>query len=82
MVHAEAPTQRGGARVLRCSGLLAEYSVGQTPAGVWFALGSVRSATNGLHHPAWVIVGTGDSAEEAVAGLQLQLEREARCVSS
>ena len=66
------------ARILRTRGLLAEYTTGQAPSGEWFALGSVRSETPLITPPAWILVGTGRSAEDAVGGLMLELESEAR----
>ena len=66
------------AAVLCSLGLLAEYSIGQTEAGGWFAIGSVRCDSPSLYHPAWVIVGTGSTSDDAVAALRSQLELEAR----
>jgi hypothetical protein len=65
-------------RILQSRGLLAEYTTGQAPSGEWFALGSVRSEVPLTTPPAWILVGTGPSAEEAVGGLMLELESEAR----
>jgi hypothetical protein len=78
MMPNEAVMEREDSRVIRTSGLLAEYTVGQTPKGQWFALGSVRGDTTALKSPAWMIVGTGSSAEDAVDGLRSQLANEAR----
>jgi hypothetical protein len=78
IMGAKNPTERKEAPVIRTSGLLAEYSLGQTPTGEWFALGSVRSETAALSQPAWMLVGTGASAEDAIAGLHGQLVSEAR----
>jgi hypothetical protein len=78
MLPAEVVAGREDATVLRSLGLMADYSVGQTEAGMWFAIGSVRDASAALYHPAWVIVGTGFTADDAVAALQVQLEDEAR----
>lgn len=64
-------------RVIRTSGLLAEYTTGQAPSGEWFALGSVRAEIDTERQPAWMIVGTGETVEDAVSGLLSQLEREA-----
>jgi hypothetical protein len=64
--------------VLRTQGLLAEYTTGQAPSGEWFALGTVRSEIPLPSPPAWILVGTGRSAEDAVGGLLLELESEAR----
>ena len=68
------------ARILRTRGLLAEYTTGQAPSGEWFALGSVRSEMSLAGSPAWILVGTGPSAEDAVGGLMIELESEARRV--
>lgn len=70
-------TVSGQARILRTRGLLAEYSVAQRPSGEWFALGSVRSDLGLVLRPAWVLVGTGTTAEAAVKRLQAELETEA-----
>jgi len=67
----------GSAPVISVRGLLAEYTVGKAATGSWFALGSVRSETGAGNRPAWVLVGTGDCAEDAVAGLRIELERAA-----
>lgn len=64
--------------VLRTQGLLAEYTTGQAPSGEWFALGSVRSEIPLSSPPAWILVGTGRSAADAVDGLRIELETEAR----
>ena len=80
------PTSEAGAkelrnaRILRTRGLLAEYTTGQAPSGEWFALGSVRSEVPLLGPPAWILVGTGSSAADAVGGLMIELESEARRV--
>lgn len=66
------------ARILRTRGLLAEYTTGQAPSGEWFALGSVRSELSLPNPPAWILVGTGGSVEDAVGGLLIELETEAR----
>jgi hypothetical protein len=64
-------------RVLRTRGLFAEYSTGQSPSGEWFALGTVRSELPGRDQPAWMLVGTGKSADDAVTTLLHQMEHEA-----
>jgi hypothetical protein len=69
-------------RVLRTKGLLAEYNVAQRPDGEWFALGSVRSELLLPRHPAWVLVGTGATADAAVGGLLIELESAARKLQS
>jgi hypothetical protein len=78
MLAAEAVADGAGAAQIRSHGLTAEYSVGQTVAGRWFAIGSVRCLSTSLNHPAWVIVGTGTTADDAIAALQVQLDGEAR----
>jgi hypothetical protein len=65
-------------RVLRTKGLFAEYSVAQRPGGDWFALGSVRSELPLTARAAWVLVGTGSTAEAAVGRLQVELDSAAR----
>lgn len=65
-------------RIVRTSGLLAEYTIGKAPSGEWFAFGSVRSEHDGVQYPAWTVVGTGMTPEAAVAVLQAELEVEAR----
>lgn len=65
-------------RVLRTNGLFAEYTMGRAPSGEWFALGSVRSEQPLALRPAWVIVGTGSTAEDAVGRLQSELETQAQ----
>ena len=78
MLPADVVALGDDAAILRSLGLMAEYSVGQTDAGGWFAIGSVRCASASLYHPAWVIVGTGITSADAVAALRLELESEAR----
>jgi hypothetical protein len=68
-------------RILRTKGLLAEYTTGQAPSGEWFALGTVRSELPLVSPPAWVLVGTGSSAEDAIGGLMIKLESEAQRIS-
>jgi hypothetical protein len=65
-------------RVLRTKGLFAEYNVAQRPGGEWFALGSVRSEPPLTSRAAWVLVGTGSTAEAAVGRLQVELDSAAR----
>ncbi len=78
----EVAHETADAPVVRSLGLMAEYSIGQAETGEWFAIGSVRSISAARYHPAWVIVGTGSSANDAVAALQLQLDGEARHVTA
>lgn len=73
-------TELRDARILRARGLLAEYTTGQSPSGEWFALGTVRGELPLPSTPAWILVGAGASAEDAIGGLMIQLESEARRV--
>ena len=75
-------TELRNARILRTHGLLAEYTTGQAPSGEWFALGSVRSEIALTSPPAWILVGTGRSVDDAVGGLMIELETEARRIVS
>lgn len=75
-------TELRNARILRTQGLLAEYTTGQAPSGEWFALGSVRSELPLTSPPAWILVGTGRSAEDAIGGLMIELETEAIRISN
>jgi hypothetical protein len=75
-------TELRAAQILRTRGLLAEYTTGQAPSGEWFALGSVRSELPLTSPPAWILVGTGRSVEDAVSGLLTQLETEALRIGS
>jgi len=67
--------------VLRTRGLLAEYTTGQAPSGEWFALGTVRSEIPLNSPPAWILVGTGQSVEDAIGGLLMELESEAQRIT-
>jgi hypothetical protein len=69
-------------RVLRTHGLLAEYSTGQAPSGEWFALGSVRVEDESRRQPAWMLVGTGNTVEDAVSRLLTEMEDAARRFTS
>jgi hypothetical protein len=69
-------------RVLRTNGLLAEYSTAQAPSGEWFALGSVRPEDGSRRQPAWMLVGTGNTVEDAVSRLLTEMERAARRYNS
>lgn len=71
-------TELHNAQILRTKGLLAEYTTGRSPSGEWFALGTVRSELPLSSPPAWILVGTGNSVEDAVGGLKIELETEAR----
>jgi hypothetical protein len=70
------------ARILRTRGLWAEYTTGQSPSGEWFALGTIRSDLALPVPPARILVGAGRSAEDAVGGLLVQMETEARRIGS
>ena len=65
------------APVVRTKGLLAEYTTGMRPSGEWFALGTIHSEHVTIKHPAWVIVGMGQSRDDAIASLTDRLEQEA-----
>ena len=64
--------------VIHTDGLTAEYSTGCTPTGEWFALGTITRQGTARTMPAWVVVGTGDSAEAAVSNLTLQVQAQAQ----
>lgn len=64
--------------VIQTDGLTAEYSTGCTPTGEWFALGTISRAGTARTMPAWVVVGTGASAEEAVNSLTLEIRAQAQ----
>lgn len=56
--------------------LRAEYTLAKAQAsGEWVAVGTVRSLQSPSCPPAWILVGLGDSASEAVEDLRRQLER-------
>lgn len=56
----------------------AEYTVVQSFATrEWVAVGTVRAAEQPLLAPAWLLVGTGKTAPEAVADLKRRLEDQA-----
>lgn len=61
-------------RVLRTQGLLAEYTTGQAPSGEWFALGTVRHEVSDRRQPAWMLVGTGRTVEDAISRLLSEME--------
>ena len=67
--------------VIEAAGLVAEYSTGCTPTGEWFALGTIVREAGARAMPAWVVVGTGTSVEEAVQGLAAEIETQARSLS-
>ena len=55
----------------------AEYSVTQSAAtGKWVAVGTVRSLLPTAKRPAWILVGLGGTALDAVDDLRRQLERQ------
>jgi hypothetical protein len=57
------------AQRIQVEDLSAEYSTGQRPDGEWFALGTVRTAGERFDEFPWVVVGTGDSQDDAIAQL-------------
>jgi hypothetical protein len=68
------------APVIETDGLVAEYSTGCTPTGEWFALGTIVSERGTRTMPAWVVVGTGTSMEEAVDSLALEVRSQAQAM--
>jgi len=70
------PDQR--AMVIEAEGLIAEYSTGCTPTGEWFALGTIVQNGGVRTTPAWVVVGTGATADEAVHNLTVEVRGQAR----
>lgn len=63
--------------VIETSGLTAEYSTGCTPTGEWFALGTIQRTGHGTSMPAWVVVGTGATVDEAVTSLTHEIRAQA-----
>lgn len=55
--------------IIETAGLRAEYSTGCTPTGEWFALGTIVCNIGTISIPAWVLVGTGANAAEAIQSL-------------
>jgi hypothetical protein len=74
----EEATSLQSDRVLRMRGLLAEFSTGQAPSGEWFALGTVRAEDEVRRQPAWMLVGTGKTVEDAVSRLLNEMEHAAQ----
>lgn len=70
--------QTSKAPVIHTDGLTAEYSTGCTPTGEWFALGTICRPGTVRTMPAWVVVGTGESAEAAVHSLTLEIKAQAQ----
>ena len=66
------------APVIEANGLVAEYSTGTTPTGEWFALGTIVHDRGVRTMPAWVVVGTGTSKEEALNSLKLEIGSQAQ----
>ena len=60
--------------IIEAEGLIAEYSTGCTPTGEWFALGTITRNGEQRVAPAWVVVGTGSTADEAVDSLMHEIE--------
>lgn len=63
---------------IEADGLTAEYSTGCTPTGEWFALGTITRRGDERVTPAWVVVGTGSTADEAVNSLTSEIQVRAR----
>jgi hypothetical protein len=66
------------ANVIEADGLTATYSTGCTPSGEWFALGTIARDAGVRTTPAWVVVGTGASSDEAVRSLTAEIRAQAR----
>jgi hypothetical protein len=62
---------------IEVSGWKAEYSTGRTPTGEWFALGTITHSGEKRAMPAWVVVGTGTTVDEAVSNLTLEVRSQA-----
>lgn len=71
-------TQERTTRVIETAGLSAEYSTGCTPTGEWFALGTIVRSSGSISTPAWVVVGTGTSVEQAIESLTEEIGVQAR----
>ena len=65
-------------RMIESAGLTAEYSTGCTPTGEWFALGTIVREVGTTSMPAWVVVGTGASVEDAIQNLTNEIGTQAR----
>lgn len=76
-----APVSNGSAttrpNVIKAAGLAAEYSTGCTPTGEWFALGTILREGTLTSMPAWVVVGTGTTRDEAVSNLATEISAQA-----
>jgi hypothetical protein len=60
--------------ILREGALSAEYSIVRSSAtGDWVAVGSVREDDKPKLSPAWLLVGTGRSEDEAIEDLRQRL---------
>lgn len=66
--------------IIETAGLRAEYSTGCTPTGEWFALGTIVRNVGTMSMPAWVLVGTGVTVDEAVQSLTNAIGSQARNV--
>lgn len=62
---------------IEVEGLTAQYSTGCTPTGEWFALGTIARNGKLKTTPAWVVVGTGTTKEEAVQSLTSEVRLQA-----
>lgn len=58
--------------------LRAEYSLARSQVtGDWVAVGTIHSLQPLATPPAWILVGLGDSAPDAIEDLRRQMERQA-----
>lgn len=77
-VSVYGPASSEQSQTLRSGRLTAEYSTGRTPTGDYFALGTIRGDEDAPLRPAWVIIGTGLSEEDAIRHLTRELEHQAQ----
>jgi hypothetical protein len=68
----------GAVRQISVGPLRAEYSLAHsTVTGDWVAIGTIRSLPSLSMPPAWILVGLGDSASDAIEDLRQQMEWQA-----
>ena len=67
--------------IIETEGLTARYSTGCTTTGEWFALGTIVREGALKTMPAWVVVGTGGTVDEAVQNLTAEVGAQARNVA-
>lgn len=77
-VTVSGSAQGRSVRLIESAGLTAEYSTGCTPTGEWFALGTIVRDVGAISMPAWVVVGTGASVEDAIQNLTYEIGTQAR----